>query len=257
MNRPKSKIIRFFVPAVIIVSVVIMINFYLRSVGGVEIGFLGGDYSAFIGTTVFFLVIVAVVQILIRKGSRGRYDKMNAYLEADRKANLSRKRELDDSLIIKTSFPQDACIDAASGDTQLLQKQEKARAASQAVMMKTGLSNIEIKHAFGPQNLDEVARNEANFNSYVKALQEWADELLSRGNNGAALTVLEEAVNVGAETSKTFMMLTDLYRESRRRSDIDALLIKTQDPAFLASDLVTKSKIQAHISDALEQLNLT
>ena len=255
MNGSKSRIIRFFFPAVIIVSVVAIINFYLRSAGGVEIGFLGGDYSAFIGTTVFFLVIVAVVQILIRKGNRGRYDKMNAYLAADREANLSRKREIDSSLIIKATFPQGACVDAASGDAALLQKQEKARSASQAVMMKTGLSNIEIKHAFGPQNLDEIARYEVNFNSYVKALQEWADELLSRGNNDAALVVLEEAVNVGADTSKVFMTLADLYRESRRRSDIDALLIKTQDPAFLASDLVTKSKIQAHISDALDQLN--
>ena len=257
MNGPKSRIIRFFLPAVIVVSVVVLVNFYLRSAGGAEIGFMGGDYSAFIGTTVFFLAIVGVVQIMIRRGNRGRYDKMNAYLEAEREANLSRKRDIDGSLIIKAAFPQDACVDTASGDAALLQKQEKARAASQAVMMKTGLSNIEIKQAFGVQNLDEIARNEANFNSYVKTLQEWADELLNRGNNDAALVVLEEAANVGAETSKVFMTLADLYRERRRRSDIDALLIKTQDAAFLSSDLVTKSKIQAYVSDALNQLSLS
>ena len=253
MNR--SRLIRFFFPAVIIVSVVFMINLYLRSEGGVEIGFWGGDYSTFIGTTVFFLAIAAFAQIMIRRGSRGRYDKMNAYLSAERAANTARKRDIDDSLIIKAAFPQEACIDSASDDALLLQKQEKARAASHAMMMRTGLSNIEIKHAFGPQNIDHIAQCEANFNNYVKALQEWAEELLNRGNKDAARLVLEEAVNAGAETSKAFITLTGLYRENRRRADIEALLVKTQNPVFLASDPVTKSKIQSHISDTISQLN--
>jgi len=238
------------------VSVVFLINFYLRSEDGVEIGFLGGDYSAFIGTTIFFLAFVGLLQFMMRRGSRGRYDKMNAYLEAERQANLSRKRDIDDSMIIKSNFPQSACINADSEDSQLLQKQEKAHAASQAVMMKTNLSNIEIKHAFGPQNIDRIAQCEANFNRYVQALQEWADELLRREQKDEARAVLEEAVNVGADTTKVFMTLAGLYRENRRRAELEALLQKAQSPAFRVHDEITKSKIQAHISDALTALRL-
>ena len=249
MNSPRSRITRFFFPAIIVVSVVFMINFYLRSEDGVEIGFLGGDYSAFFGTTIFFIGIVVVIQLMMRRGSRGRYDKMNAYIEAERAANLSRKRDIDGSLIVKTRFPLEACSDSPDGDETLLLKQEKARAASLATMMKTNLSNIELKHAFGPQNLDNVARFEANFNIYVQALQEWADELRNRGQHDAARAVLEEAVNIGADTKKIFMTLTELYREGGQKDKLDELLSKTQSPEFLSNDQVSKSKIQEYITE--------
>jgi len=190
----------------------------------------------------------------MRRGSRGRYDKMNAFLAAEQAATLSRKRDIDDSLIIKSKFPESACIDVSVGDTRLLLLQDKARISSQSLMMKINMSNIEIKQAFGPQNIDHVARAEANFNRYVQALQEWAEELQSRGRKDAACEVLREAVSVGADTSKVYLALTDIYRENIRRAELEALLEKSREPVFLPNDVITKSKIQAHIESALKEI---
>ena len=248
MNKPRSKIIRFFLPAVIVVTVAVGINAYYRATDADQMGFLFGDYSTFIGTTIFFISFVAIIQFFLRRGSRGRYDKYDAYFAEEREANLARKREIDDSHMVKASFPESACIGKESSDTQLFQKQERARTASQQVMMKMNLSNIQLKKAFGPQNIDYIASCEVNFNSYVQALTDWAEGLLYSGNSDAARSVLEEAVNVGADTSRVFRQLAELYHKGGKSSKLNELLTKTQDPAFLANDLVTKSKIQAQIS---------
>ncbi|MCL2619036.1 MAG: hypothetical protein FWD98_08320 [Defluviitaleaceae bacterium] len=248
MNRLNPRIMRLVLPAVIAITVVVLVNFYLRSEDATEIGFLGGDYSAFIGTTLLFVIFIAFVQIMLRRGSRGRYDKMNAYLQAERKANLSRKRDMGASFVIAANFPEDACTD---GDSKLSQLQDKARAASQQKMMKLNMSNIEIKQSFGPQNLDNVALGEANFNKYVQTLTEWADELQARGNNEAACAVLQEAVNVGADTSKVYMALAGLYHAERRTPELTALRDKAHDPEFLPGDSITRSKIQTFIEDLL------
>ncbi|MCL2617153.1 MAG: hypothetical protein FWD96_05865 [Defluviitaleaceae bacterium] len=251
MNRNRSRVIRFFLPAVIVATVMGGISFYYRTVGADQMGFLTGDYSAFFGTTLLVVGAIGIVQLFLRRGSRGRYDKYNAYMEEDREANLSRKRDIDNTMIIRANFPQSACVEEGSGLDQLIIKQKRAQEASTGDMMKLSLSNIELKRAFGPQNLDYIARCEMNFNNYVKALTEWAEDLLNAERKDAARVVLEEAVNVGAETSRVYMQLANLYREGGKRTELAMLLKKAQDPAFLANDEITRAKILASVSSGI------
>ena len=246
----KPRLMRFFMPSIIVVAVVALVNVFLRSEGAPQIAFAGGDYSAVIGTTIMFLVVIGMIQLFMRRGSRGRYDKLNSYLEEERVANQSRKREIDFSLIVNTNFPQAACTIEDPSHPLLYQKQERARAQSHNEMMKLNLTNIQLKHAYGPQNLDRIARAETNFNAYVQALQEWAEALEENGRHQHAVLPLEEAVAVGADTSRTFIMLADLYKVGGQVAKLGILRSKASKPDFLPEDSFTKTKILAHI-DAL------
>lgn len=250
----RRNLVGFFLPLLIVSTVIVLFVSFGPTAGEEEsrLMLLSGDYSTLVFTTLFFVMICAVVQIMLGVSKRKRGTKMADFIDAERRANFSRRRDLPEP--IQAIFPQEACLGDASSYNGLEAKQERARLCSQQPMLKLYMNNTEIKHSFGPQNLEKISAYEENFNRYVVALLDWAEVLLHNGMKDRAVMVLEEAVRIGADTSRAYIMLAQLYHEAGSRSALQALSTMIEARSFGSLDGILKSKIYEHINARMETL---
>jgi len=95
--------------------------------------------------------------------------------------------------------------------------------AQKKILNLTGISNTDLRLAYGTANLDILASYDSNFTTLIRQLQKWGTLLLSADQKEEARTVLEYAVEIGSDIASTFALLGKLYSESREIDKIEAL----------------------------------
>ena len=243
------------IPFIIVITAVLIIMGVLSNFGGeASVGLtFSGDYSGIFFTFFVFLLICAVVNVMLNRGDKRRRRSMEAFLTKEREANSSRKQDIAGDMFVETRVPCEAYVSRDVGGVSLLNKQQKASEAAETPMLKLKMTNTEIKLNFGPQNVDVVMLYEENFNKYVRTLLEWAEELAKADMKKEAVVVLEEAVRIGADNSKVYIVLADLYNELGLRDGIDNLKQQLEKINFGSFDNIAKGKIRSYIGCIGEQ----
>ena len=181
--------------------------------------------------------IAAVILIAIngRRQKKVNSEQNESFWDRERRANSVRRKPLDGLNYITIpleTFPthvlrQDSVV------AECIEMLESL--ASQKIVNFTGYSNTDLKLEYGTANINLLSEYDQNFTLLVRTLQKWADVLLGAGYREEACVLMEYAVNIGTDVSRTYDELAEYYVSLKDLDSIDRL-------KYMAGNLRSSSK---------------
>lgn len=154
-----------------------------------------------------FIVFCLLLAFYIRKNDTTQQKVQDEFWEKERMSNAVRKKDI--SKLDYITIPLDKI------PVKLETSTEKAifSLAEKPMLNFVGMSNTDLKLAYGTANLDILMEYENNFLEYVALLPDYATELADAGEIEAACTLLEAAVNANADSRKIDNLLIRLKED--------------------------------------------
>lgn len=189
-----------------------------------------------------FLFLWAFSRIL-KNHSRSLQEEQKSFWQRELKANNVRKKPLDnlnyitiplDKLPIHHHLDNETVEDCISTLTVL---------AERKIVNLTCISNTELKLTYGTANITALTEYDQNYTLLVTTLQKWADALYTLGDIEGTKTLLEYAVSVDSDVSKTYSLLASIYEQNGELSKITSL-IETAEKLPSPSSKVIVRKLQ-------------
>ena len=158
-----------------------------------------------------FIALILVISITIRKQAKHTKESDEEFWSREHRANNVRRKPLDNLNYIHiplekfpTNLMQDnsnvlECIDIIESLT------------SCKIVNFTGFSNTDLKLEYGTANLELLTEYDQNYTVLVRTLQKWADLLLESGYQQEASVLMEYAVSIDTDISRTYYLLEDYY----------------------------------------------
>lgn len=171
----------------------------------------------------FLLIFIAFICILTyysKKGTDNQKKVTAEFWEKERQSNAVRKKDisnLDYITIPLEKFPQKF---KTSSENAFFSFAEKP------MLNLTGISNTDLKLAYGTANLSILSEYDANFTDMVALIPQYAAELIEIGADEAAEAVLEFGISCNADSSKIYKLLAEIYHSKGEISKINVLLEK-------------------------------
>ena len=211
-----------------------------------------------------FLVIVIMIlvffTVVTRFRSKGYGKDFEKYVNEEREANSIKGRALspDEFFTVDLSiFPikKETGLSEDLSDNQLsiLSKQREVIKQAEKKMIKFDepKTNIELKHTYGTANLEVITEYEGNFHAFIHAVNDWAKALIAAGDFHSAEAALLGAVKCGAETSRTYTMLIDIYLEQNKKSEMQKLY-----ELVSACKIPAKDKVRQYFEECAAKMGI-
>ena len=171
-----------------------------------------------------FIIILSVISHLIRKNNRTMESEQKAFWTKEHESNSVRKKPLDDLKYIPIPFDKlpehvhpdhDTIKDCLSTLHTLSERK---------IVNLTGITNTDLKLTYGTANITVLTEYDQNFTLLVTTLQKWAEALYDLGAVNDAQSILEFAVSVDSDVTKTYDLLASIYDASRNFTGIQELM---------------------------------
>ena len=169
-----------------------------------------------IGWTIIFMAVVSYKRM---KANHQDQAAQNAFWNRENAANSTRKKDISNLDYVDFSgvslpfalFEDDLLRQC---ETQVLALKEKK------ILNLTGISNTDLKLAYGPANLAELTQCDQNFTLLARTLNTWGQRLHELSHTQEAICVLAFAVSIRSDIRATWQLLAELYHTS---GDIDKI----------------------------------
>lgn len=192
--------------------------------------------------SVFVLVFVCWLTYELKKGSRTQHSE-KSLLELDAEANSIRKKPLDTLHYI--IIPEDSLPFFSEIDEKLTAYQQTiASLAQKPIVNLSGLTNTELKAAYGPANLPALTEFDQNFTVLARTLILWGRRLTELGYDSEAIRVLEFGIQCETDARGNYMLLATLYQKENNPEGIRHLIqvastLRTSQKKGICRDLET------------------
>lgn len=185
---------------------------------------------------------LGILGIIIRtsKGGDDTEARKN-FWDREAQANFVRKKSLDNLDYI--TIP-DEILNMKPGNTnesiessliKLNQLKDKK------IVNLTGITNTDLKLKYGTANITVLSEYDSNYTDMVVLLQELANELYELDEKSLAIQVLEFAVSTNSDVSKTYYLLSKLYKEAGTPEKCEYLLIRAGNLNSLMRDSIVRN----------------
>lgn len=155
-----------------------------------------------------FIVFCVILAYYIRKGDAAQQKVQDDFWEKERLSNTVRKKDiskLDYITIPLEKIPVKLCT---STEAKLF------ALANKPMLNFVGMTNTDLKLAYGTANLEILAEYENNFLDFVSLLPDYVEELIEAGETETAQMLLEFAISVNANSRKLDRQLEALDEQS-------------------------------------------
>lgn len=196
-----------------------------------------------------FVSATIALQVMLRKENNGFAKKLDNLMDDERKANLTVKKNIDANIFIEpdiTKLPFKEYSDTPENQKLInIQNLVKRKAELKMVKFDKAVTNTDLKLKFGMNNLENITFYEEHYNSYVKALNDWAEILIKINNISDAEIILKETIDFRSDLSSSFIMLAEIYKMNNNINELNNLKEKIKN-----SNLKLKNKILNSIETA-------
>lgn len=162
----------------------------------------------------FFAVACMLFSSLLRKSANTREKNREAFWEKEQEANNTRKQNIDNLDYITIPFEKLPLIDNPSEKIASCQKQILLL-KGQRILNLGGISNTDLKLAYGAANLTALSEYDENYTLMVTTFAKWADALLEEHLDSKALLLLETAVDIGCDSGAVYTRLAQIYADKQ------------------------------------------
>jgi len=177
-----------------------------------------------------FVIVALLFNYRLNKITRIERKAKVAYWETERDSLSVRRKDFaqEDYLrpdMTALTFPN---LDVKDYDLVLYESlKSKILALSSKDMMNfSHLTNTEIRLQFGTANQTTIADNEANYNSYLKALADYGKFMNEQGELPEAIAALEECIRMKSEYSRHYLYLAQLFSTTKNEEAFHQLCEK-------------------------------
>ncbi|MDD2972708.1 MAG: hypothetical protein PHE02_11325 [Lachnospiraceae bacterium] len=158
-----------------------------------------------------FIVFTIWLTYEIKKNSISHQKNHDAFWDKENAANSTRRKSLehlDYITLPMDKFPMDVMAeDETVRDIQktiLILNDKK-------IVNFTGFTNTQLKLEYGAPNITLLTEYDQNFTMLVRTLQKWAALLIDNNHINEGKMLLEYAVSIRSDVSKSYKMLADIY----------------------------------------------
>lgn len=173
-----------------------------------------------------FMIIISVFAFLRARSTRSDKERQEAFWNRENEANNTRKADLGDLDYIHPN-PGDYTF-AAITDKELEPfLQELETLSSLPLLNLNGLSNTDLKLAYGPQNLAELTEYDQNFSRLEQCIAGYGNALTKLGYEDEAIAVLEKGIAYHTDIASNYTLLGSLYKKKNKPAQIKNLIDMT------------------------------
>ena len=171
-----------------------------------------------------FIIILSVISHLIRKNNRTMESEQKSFWTKEHESNSVRKKPLDDLKYI--TIPFDRLPEHVHPDHDTIKDclSTLHTLSERKIVNLTGITNTDLKLTYGTANITVLTEYDQNFTLLVTTLQKWAEALYDLGAVSDAQSILEFAVSVDSDVTKTYDLLASIYDTSRNFTGIQELM---------------------------------
>ena len=186
------------------------------------------------------IIVVVIISIGNRRQRKNNEQQEESFWDKERRANSTRRKSLDGLNYITIpleTFPthilqQDSVV------AECIEIMESLTA--QKIVNFTGYSNTDLKLEYGTANINLLSEYDQNFTVLVRTLQKWADVLIEAGYIKEACILMEYAVNIGTDVSRTYDKLAECYASQGDSDSIDRLKSRAVNLRSSSRDVILR-----------------
>lgn len=162
----------------------------------------------FLASSIIFVIWLAYE---IKKHRRLEKKVEESFWEKETRANSTRRKSLD-SLPYITIPMKDLPFSTMDQDPTVAEVAKILSTLSQlSIVNFTGVSNTDLKLQYGAANITSLMEYDQNYTLLVRTLQKWAECLYQSKYTKEARTILEFAISIQTDVSKSYFLLAELY----------------------------------------------
>lgn len=186
--------------------------------------------------TVFIIFLIAL-SLRFAWLKKNQYDREKAFWDREEAAAHVPAKDLSELSYIRVpieSFP------LGRYDSDEIQSIEDAlvRLGEKRIINITGMTNTEVKLAYGTDNLEALSAMEDSYNELTVLLCDYAKELMEHGDYESAIPVLEFGVSIATDVSANYELLGDCYVAVGKPEEIEPLKQRVMERHLLLESKV-------------------
>lgn len=187
--------------------------------------------------TISVCIFVIIFTIGRVRNTKAQEKVQEDFWTREQQANTVRKKDisqLDYITIPSWQFPLDLHTPAEQAIQELSDKK---------ILNLTGYTNTDLKLMYGTANLSILTEYDENFTQLVRALCDYAHELLDADRTTDATCVLEFGASIHADASFIYTGLAEIYQSQQNFSGIEHLIQTAEQlPSITKDTLISKLK---------------
>jgi len=157
------------------------------------------------------IIFCSLLSMQLKRNKKENKETEQSFWNREHQANSVRRKSLDNLEYI--TIPMDRF------PTGLLRENSEINdcietlevLSSQPIVNFTGYTNTDLKLEYGTANITVLMEYDQNYTTLVRTLQKWADLLQDNGFSGEAEGLMEYAVSIHTDISKTYYKLAEIY----------------------------------------------
>ena len=195
----------------------------------------------------FFIAFVIALSLRYAYLNKKQKDTEEEFWAREEQAKHVPKKDLGELSYIKV--PLETFPLGKYQDDEVAVLEESIIALSKKRLINiTGMTNTEVKLAYGTDNLETLSGMEEDYNELTVLLVDYAKALMEQKDYEAAKKVLEFGVNTGTDVSANYELLGDCHLALDEKKEIEEL-----KQTVLERHLLLESKILFYLDGLLGQ----
>ncbi len=176
------------------------------------------------------IILIILLQYKIKKNAKSKTETVQEFLQRELEANTTRRQDISGlafQTVTLSWLPDISDVPDTEGEIAAVLAQLKRLEGKQFLNL-SGISNTDLKLTYGAPNFPLLSACDANFTTFMRKLYELGLHLSEAGAFGAAIPVLEYAVECGTDVGSTYRLLGSLYAKQGNQDALDALCQKAE-----------------------------
>ena len=191
---------------------------------------------------IFFILFIIWVNVKTKRGATDNSKWDTSYWEKEREANFVRKKDISNLDYINISEDELPFSDTAGGDEKY-RLDEVRRTLSCKILNLSGMSNADIKLAYGAANFPELSMYDQNYILLIRNLGLWGSYLHHNceGQDTRAKIILERALSLGSDIKDTYVSLAEIYLAEHHPEKVQELIRQVEASDFDLKDSLLRA----------------
>ena len=191
---------------------------------------------------IFFILFIIWVNVKTKRGATDNSKWDTSYWEKEREANFVRKKDISNLDYITISEDELPFSDTAGGEEKYRQD-EVRRTLSCKILNLSGMSNADIKLAYGTANFPELSMYDQNYILLIRNLGLWGSYLHHNceGQDTRAKIILERALSLGSDIKDTYVSLAEIYLAEHHPEKVQELIHRVEASDFDLKDSLLRA----------------
>lgn len=191
---------------------------------------------------IFFILFIIWVNVKTKRDAGGGSKWDTDYWTKERNSNFARKKDISNLDYITISEDELPFSDTAEDEEKYRQDQVR-RVLSHKILNLSGMSNADIKLAYGTANFPELSMYDQNYLLLIRNLGLWGSYLHRgcEGQDSRARIILEKAIDLGSDIRDTYLSLAEIYLAENQPEKIQELIRHVEASDFDLKNSLLKS----------------